>query len=96
MITKETSKTASYHISIEAEEATRFTDDENRELNVAYKLLRIEAPYPIFVITAECGDEYDAVCITEGAAEAKKRFISVVRNTVTPCVLGEILRDMAY
>ena len=79
---------------LENENEISVTKENEVSFKVLYRLICLESPRKIFVITAESDSEYDAVCITGDEIYAKSIFRSVIKNQVTPCVLTEVLRDM--
>ena len=81
-------------VSLEDEIEISLIKENGTPLKVAYRLIRLESPQKIFVITAESDGEYDGVCIAGDEVYAKRIFRSAVNNQVTPCVLSEVLRDM--
>ena len=80
--------------TVELHEESFIADEGGIGLSVAYKLILIELPFPMYVLIGEMNGEYSGVCVGSDRLRAREIFSAVCDGGVTPFVLDETVRDL--
>ena len=76
--------------SIESQTQTKIRGS----FSVTYTLIHLTSPKSLYILTAECGDEYEGICIGRDKARALKILSLVCKYGVFPHVLDETVREI--
>ena len=82
--------------NVKSEKIITLISENGESFCVTYKLLRLETPAEIFVITAECDGETAGVCVGTDQNKAKNVFALICEHGVMPCVLAETVGEMEF
>jgi hypothetical protein len=61
---------------------------------VIYTLIHLTAPKSLYIITAECGDEHEGICVGRDRSKAIKILSLISEHGVFPEVLDETVREI--
>lgn len=94
MLIQMTKENAQYKIKSIHDKTVDTVDDSCDPLKLRYRLLALELPYEIYVITVDSDSEFSAECLGGDRSIAELAFDALLSGGATPISLSEIVRDM--
>ena len=80
-------------VNVVKERRSFLRSESGESFSVTYKLVRIDIPYTLFIIAAECNGENAGACVGGSGEMANEIFSLIAEGGVMPSVLAETLAE---